>query len=62
MDTQFDIKSFETITVEIQNNVGKVSLNRPEVLNVLTTECAMRLSRLESVSSNGRSPQRVIDC
>ena len=33
MDTQFDIKSFETITVEIQNNVGKVSLNRPEVLN-----------------------------
>ena len=25
MDTQFDIKSFETITVEIQNNVGKVS-------------------------------------
>ena len=33
MDTQFDTKSFETITVEIQNNVGKVSLNRPEVLN-----------------------------
>tara|TARA_Y100000992_G_scaffold282527_1_gene231105 strand:+ start:482 stop:1312 length:831 start_codon:yes stop_codon:yes gene_type:complete len=33
MDTQFDYKSFETITVEIHNNVGKVTLNRPEVLN-----------------------------
>ena len=33
MDTPFDYKSFETITVEIHNNVGKVTLNRPEVLN-----------------------------
>ena len=33
MDTLFDPSSYETISVEISNNVGIVTLNRPEVLH-----------------------------
>ena len=33
MDTLFDPSSYETISVEIKNNVGIVTLNRPEVLH-----------------------------
>jgi len=33
MDTLFDPSSYETISVEIRNNVGIVTLNRPEVLH-----------------------------
>jgi len=33
MDTLFDPSSYKTISVEIRNNVGIVTLNRPEVLH-----------------------------
>ena len=33
MDTLFDPSSYETISVEIKNNVVIVTLNRPEVLH-----------------------------
>ncbi|MDP6145997.1 MAG: enoyl-CoA hydratase/isomerase family protein [Acidimicrobiales bacterium] len=41
MDTLFDPSTYETISVEIRNNVGIVTLNRPDVLNAFNdTMCA----------------------
>jgi len=41
MDTLFDPSSYETISVEIRNNVGIVTLNRPDVLHAFNdTMCA----------------------
>jgi enoyl-CoA hydratase/carnithine racemase len=45
MDTQFDHKSFETITVQIHNNVGKVTLNRPDVLNAFNDQMCSEIEQ-----------------
>ena len=45
MSTQFNHKSFETITVQIHKNVGKVALNRPDVLNAFNDQMCSEIEQ-----------------